>query len=109
MSSMTLAQAGVTYKDRPCQFCGTPFKPHRIDQLYCGGECSRKGTNLEMKRGRMIYAYAMNWRKLRNTKEQRQKGAANLAAMCREIDLWAAEDRAIGRPLPEGYVEWKGE
>lgn len=99
----------AAYKPRPCQFCGTPFTPPRFDQLYCDRQCSQAGTNLEMKRGRMIYAYAYNWRKMRNTKEQRAKAALDLAAMCREIDLWAEQDRAAGRPVPEGYVKWKGE
>lgn len=96
-------------KARPCQFCGTPFHPHRFDQLCCSGKCTKAKTNLEMKRGRMIYAYAMNWRKQRNTKAQRQAGAKNLAALCRELDRMADEDKACGRPLPEGYVDWKGE
>jgi len=94
----------VLYKAVCCRNCGTPYKPIRIDQVHCSSACNKEASNRDMLRGRMMLAYAYNWRKARG-KDKKE----DFAAMCRELDRMIREDREAGRMGPKGYDPLRGE
>lgn len=94
----------VVYRSTKCRNCGTPYLPGRMDQVHCSSRCGKEASNRDMLRGRMILAYAYNWRKARG------KGKKDdFAALCRELDRMVREDREAGRLGPKGYDPLRGE
>ncbi len=101
---MTTRQRRVVYRRSTCRNCGTPYDPIRVDQVYCSSRCNQAATNRDMLRGRMIYAYAYNWRKARGVGKKE-----DFAALCRELDRMIREDREAGRLGPKGFDPHRGE
>jgi predicted nucleic acid-binding Zn ribbon protein len=49
-----------------CKECGSPYRPHREDQVFCSFTCRSTHHRLRAQRGTILYDIALNWRKNRN-------------------------------------------
>lgn len=76
------------YASRCCDECGTAYKPHRVDALFCSTPCRKSFDNRAMVRGREMYSLFMCMRYERGL----AKALGVWAIMCRMAMIWREED-----------------
>ena len=91
-------------KERPCQWCGEPYRSAHHSKLYCSDRCKNDMGNFLAVVGKRIAADAMLWRRRRGKAGAAAEAFKRMGVLLDQANEEFRTSRAANAPDIDSYV-----